>query len=236
MPSTTASEILDDITTACLAVHRDVFPIPVAPAGMLPRYDAACVAVAKARTIDEVREIAAGADALRAYARQARNRQLELDAAEIRIRANRRVGELMLSQRVTIGMATSPPPAGRNGRVVDKPDHRPPTLAEAGIDKNLAHRARKLAAVPQEKFEEQLGEKRRRNDRRLALDPEAPTPADAAPGTPAGCGELIAPAAEGLAAENAALRRRVASLLRENRALNSRLRLYETRAAEGPAA
>jgi hypothetical protein len=42
-----------------------------------------------------VREISAQADAVRAYAKQAKNKQLEIDAAEIRIRAERRLGELM---------------------------------------------------------------------------------------------------------------------------------------------
>ena len=74
MPSTSAREILDSITTSCLAVHPDVLSIPVAPAGILPRYDAACAAVARAKTVDEVQEIASNAEALRAYARQARNR------------------------------------------------------------------------------------------------------------------------------------------------------------------
>jgi hypothetical protein len=35
-------------------------------------------------------------------------------------------------------MAKPPPPVGRYGRVVEKPDHMPPALDEAGIDKNLA--------------------------------------------------------------------------------------------------
>jgi hypothetical protein len=124
--------------------------IPAAPA--LIRYDAACRAVAVARTVDDVQEIAAHAEAIRAYARQAKKRQLELDAAEIRIRPERRLGELMAAQRETVEMAKPAPPAGRNGRVVDKPDHMPPTLSEAGIDRNLAHRARTLAAVPEEEF------------------------------------------------------------------------------------
>jgi hypothetical protein len=51
MSSITASEILDNTTAACTAVHPDAFP----------------------RTIDEVRESASNAEALRAYARQARS-------------------------------------------------------------------------------------------------------------------------------------------------------------------
>ena len=129
MPSTSAREILDSITTSCIAVHPDVFPVPVAPAGILPSYDAACVAVARARTVDEVQEIAAGAEALRAYARQARNRQSELDVAEISIRAERRLGELMQGAARTIGKAKAGRPL--KNRVETKPD-LPPTLAEAG--------------------------------------------------------------------------------------------------------
>ena len=71
----------------------------------LPRYDQICRAVAEAKTVDEVDEIMGRADALRAYAKQARNRQLELDAAEIRIRAERRVGELMLGGGRSVGRA-----------------------------------------------------------------------------------------------------------------------------------
>jgi hypothetical protein len=35
---------------------------------------------------------------MRAYARQAKNKQLEIDASEIRFRAERRIGELMAAQ------------------------------------------------------------------------------------------------------------------------------------------
>jgi hypothetical protein len=226
MSSTHAKEILANITASCLDVHADVFPIPVAPAGILPSYDAACVAVANARTIDEVQEIASNAEALRAYARQARNRQLELDAAEIRIRANRRVGELMSGQGRTVGKAKGAQGIGTSEgyRETRTPDC-PPTLAEAGIDKNQAHSGRTLAAMPKEAFEERLKAKRHRHDRRvvLGLEVEAKaeaTTSDIAPGerTP-----------EALAAENAALRKRVTALLRENRTLRERIRMWEAR-------
>jgi hypothetical protein len=80
------------------------------------------------------------------FAKQAKNRQLEVDAAEIRIRAERRVGELMQAQRETVGLATG---AKGIGPIAGPTATRNlPTLAEAGIDKHLADRARKLAAVP----------------------------------------------------------------------------------------
>ena len=54
---------------------------------------------ADAHFVDEAKRIRDVADAMRAYAKQAKNRQLEIDAAEIRIRAERRVGELIFRQK-----------------------------------------------------------------------------------------------------------------------------------------
>jgi len=42
---------------------------------------------------------------MRAYARQAKNRELEVDAAEIRMRAERKLGELITAQKETVGLA-----------------------------------------------------------------------------------------------------------------------------------
>jgi hypothetical protein len=120
----------------------------------LVKYDAACRALAEAKAVDEVAHIRGVAEAMRAYAKQAKNKQLEIDAAEIRFRAERRVGELMQAQRETVGLSEGgrPKKTGfENNPVLDKP-----SLAEAGIDKNLADRARKMAAVPSEEFEAEV--------------------------------------------------------------------------------
>jgi len=68
-------------------------------AGSLQRYDAACRALAEAKSVDEVKDIRNQAEAMRAYAKQAKNKQLEIDASEVRFRAERRIGELMAAQR-----------------------------------------------------------------------------------------------------------------------------------------
>ena len=62
-------------------------------------YESACKAVAQARTIDEVKQILNKAEQARAYARQAKNKEMEKDAAEIRVRAERRLGEIIIELR-----------------------------------------------------------------------------------------------------------------------------------------
>lgn len=127
----------------------------------LVRYDAACRAIAAAKSVDEAKKIRDTAEALRAYARQAKNKQLEADAAEIRIRAERRVGELIAAQKESVGLAKGGRPSNKTGSKTN-PVSRPVTLSEVGITKPLADRARKLAAVPAAKFEGMLGEWRDR--------------------------------------------------------------------------
>jgi len=70
--------------------------------------------------------------------------------AEIRFRGERRLGELMAVQR-DAGLLNRGHPEFRNGSDGD-PLGKPITLAEAGIDKNLADRARKFAAIPDDDF------------------------------------------------------------------------------------
>ena len=116
----------------------------------LIRYDAACRALAEAKATDEVLEIANRAEAMRAYGRQAKNRQLEVDAAEIRIRAERRLGQMILEQKATVGLNPGTRFRGIAGGSTVEP---PPTLAEAGIDKKLSSHAQKYAALPEQEFE-----------------------------------------------------------------------------------
>lgn len=130
----------------------------------LVRYDAACRALAAAKSVDEVKEIHNQAEAMRAYAKQAKNKQLEIDASEIRFRAERRIGELMAAQREAglLKAGGDRPTQEEIRRVADKPIEKSITLAEAGIDKNLADRARKYAAVPEQEFESILADRRER--------------------------------------------------------------------------
>lgn len=122
----------------------------------LIRYDEACKALAKAKSVDEAKSIKDKAEALRAFARIAKNRQLEIDAAEIRIRAERRLGELIAEQKKTVGLNPGTRLKGKTAGNIGGRVERPPiipTLKDAGIDKDLSSHAQKLAAIRDEEFE-----------------------------------------------------------------------------------
>lgn len=131
----------------------------------LIKYEAACRALAECKAIDEVKAWADKAAAMQAYGKMAQDKTLEVDAAEIRIRAERRLGEMLSQQKADGGLnrgtlvAGNKEGAGQGSPAVVKNDHRP-KLADAGISKDLSSRAQKLAAVPEAEFEEALAEKR----------------------------------------------------------------------------
>ena len=121
----------------------------------LMKYDVACRAVAEALRIDEVKDIRDKAVALSVYAKQARDGELIAHATAIRKRAERRLGELMEDDRKAGKLAKGGGDKKSDHRVAKKPGDAP-SLADQGIDKHLADRARKAAAMPEAKFEEQV--------------------------------------------------------------------------------
>jgi hypothetical protein len=118
----------------------------------------AFTAIDTAATVDDLRKVLDEWTGLAAYARAAKDQQLEADAAEIKMRAERRLGEMMKAQKEAIGFHQGGRP--KTGSATDPVSAKPVTLAEAGIDKHLADRARKGAAKPEEQFKEDVREKK----------------------------------------------------------------------------
>jgi hypothetical protein len=116
-------------------------------------YDAAKAALAKAVEVDEIKDIHDKARQINAAAKVAKDKELEANAHEIRERAKRRLGQLIKEQKKTVGLNKGGKSEHRN-RVKTKPGKG--TLAEAGIDKNLAHQARTAAKPSDEEFEQKV--------------------------------------------------------------------------------
>lgn len=124
----------------------------------LTRYDAACRAVAEAKSFDDVRDILDKTAAIREYARRAQNRGLEIDAAEIRLRAERRYGELLVELKSNGSLSR-----GRPEKNVPPEEHLSRVkLDDIGTTRKFSAKCQKLAAVSEHKFEGMIGEWRER--------------------------------------------------------------------------
>lgn len=106
-----------------------------------------CSAIAACHAIDEVMNIHDKARALEVYAMQAKNTEAEQKACEIRLRAERKAGQMLQAMDKARGGGDQ------------KSDHRSHcvtgdlTLAAQGISKNQSSRWQKLAAIPEADFE-----------------------------------------------------------------------------------
>jgi len=112
----------------------------------LVRYDAMCRAIAEAHAVDEVKDIHDKARAIEMDARQAQNSEAERQACEIRLRAERKCGELLGEQFDRTGR-------GRPEKVSDDT-----TLPEANISRDQSSQWQRLAAIPPAEFEADLAD------------------------------------------------------------------------------
>ena len=110
----------------------------------LIRYEQARHALAECQRVDEVKDIRDKAEAMAAYARQAKDTELVEWATEIKVRAEQRCGEMLaLIEREKGGRPNSSTHETSYQKV----------LRENDIDHNAAHRYQRLAAMPAEHFE-----------------------------------------------------------------------------------
>lgn len=109
----------------------------------LVRYEAARNALSVARSVDEVKDIRDKAQAMAAYARQANDTELVEWATEIKVRAERKAGEMLAEvERASAGRGHKNTEGIRS------------TLERIEVPVSTAHRWQKLAAVPDDKFEQ----------------------------------------------------------------------------------
>ncbi len=104
----------------------------------LIKYDQARQALAACRNVDDIKDIRDKSEAMRLYAKQANDTELEQWAAEIKLRAQRAIGELS---------AALPTQNGGFGIVPTGGKHKAEVLADAGISTSAANRYEKLAAI-----------------------------------------------------------------------------------------
>jgi N6-adenosine-specific RNA methylase IME4 len=141
----------------------------------LTRYEAAREALAEAVRVDEVQQVRNAGLQMKAYARIAKDRKLQADAAAIVIRAERKLGVLIQSAKETgqlgIGRPSRSNVAGKpdpedadDGGEIENGSSAEPftraTLSEAGIDKKLSMRAQNWARMGDADFEARLQEVR----------------------------------------------------------------------------
>lgn len=114
-------------------------------------YDEMCRAIQAAYDFDEVKEIRDKAVAIEVYSRQAKNVENERRATEIRIRAERRCGELLKTMEKSGERHSGRNEQNLRGSQAATPVS--PTLADLGINKTQSSRWQKLADVPDDEFE-----------------------------------------------------------------------------------
>lgn len=126
-------------------------------------YDRMCAAIAECSRVDEAKDIRDKAMALEMYNRQARNVEAEREAANVRLRAERRAGELLkdlarATPREVAQAGGTAKAATSKGRTKQQsaPSAYASTLADLGMSRQTANRYQAVAEIPEEVFEDAL--------------------------------------------------------------------------------
>jgi N6-adenosine-specific RNA methylase IME4 len=117
--------------------------------------DAALHAIASANTPDELITLANQAAALQVYARRAKLGMVAQNrCAEIRLRAERKLGQILATTPRLHGRPKSVPDENTFPSIATGDKPRLPSLCDLGIsDRKISHRAQRIAALPTIDFE-----------------------------------------------------------------------------------
>lgn len=117
----------------------------------LPEWEAAKVAIAKCARLDEVKDIRDRMEALKAYAKQAREGlEVQNNIAEVKIRAERRIGELSRE------LPTHEHRFNQAGHDDPPVTTKTEALKDIGIARRIANRYEAIADIPENRFEETI--------------------------------------------------------------------------------
>ena len=130
------------------------------------KYDAMVLAIAECYRVDEVKDISDKAKALQEYFKQANNPEAEAQAGRIRLRAERRAGELLKElERMSPSEIASAGGISKSAVVSGELQQKEPpkseyqqTLEDHNISRSTAHRMQKIAEVDPQVFEELLND------------------------------------------------------------------------------
>jgi hypothetical protein len=112
-----------------------------------------CSAIAACHRVDEVKDLRDKAKALEVYARQAQNTDAERKAAEVRIRAERRAGELLKEMKQKGARQKEGDNAGAHRGQPKRSSSGTTTLSDLGITRDQSSKWQQLAEVPEREFE-----------------------------------------------------------------------------------
>ena len=140
----------------------------------LIKYDAARKAIAAAHRVDEVKAIRDRAEAVRHYAKQAKDLEMQNMACEIRLHAERRAGQLLLDMEKNPGRRGEGRPR-KDGTKVTRSSGTtayPPKLEDIGVSKDQSSKWQRLALLVDEAtFEKALVQAREKNWRTFQFSP-----------------------------------------------------------------
>src|SRR5262245_61797897 len=125
----------------------------------LVHFSQARQALQKAKTIDEVKAVRDAAERLRLYSKQVgESLEMQNDIAEIKLRAERRAGEMLREGADTGDRRTRNDGASRKVSQAVTPSEPAPSLEEIGISRMQSSRWQSIASIPEAEFEQVIQE------------------------------------------------------------------------------
>jgi hypothetical protein len=151
----------------------------------LVKYDAMCKAIAACERVDEAKEIRDQAKALEKYMHEVGNIEAEQAVARIRLRAERKAGQIMKAMAEKGQRARKGGDGSNQHKQKSSPVTLAPTLSDLGISKRQSSQFQQLADIPEKEFLKAISEPGEVPSTQRVIDrvkkqsaPEMPPPPD----------------------------------------------------------